>query len=96
VFHSGDSGSAKLLSIDIRWTGEPGNEEQIADQVAKVIIQNDQSIQNYTRMRVTITRGARTVNVGYWLSKKNRYTLFPRSCDRGRIYSPWKNYAICA
>jgi hypothetical protein len=29
------NGSTKLLSIDIRWTGEPGNEEQIADQVAK-------------------------------------------------------------
>jgi hypothetical protein len=25
VFHSGDSGSAKLLSINILWTGEPGN-----------------------------------------------------------------------
>jgi hypothetical protein len=37
--------------------GEPGNEEEIADQVAKVIIQNDHSIQNYSRMRVAITRG---------------------------------------
>jgi uncharacterized RDD family membrane protein YckC len=57
VFHSGDGNSAKLLSIDIRWTGEPGNEEQIADQVAKLIIQNDHSIQNYTKMRVAIIRG---------------------------------------
>lgn len=57
VFHSGKSGSAKFLSIDIRWAGEPGNEEHIADQVAKVIIQNDHSIQNYTRMSVVITRG---------------------------------------
>jgi uncharacterized RDD family membrane protein YckC len=27
VFHSGNSNSAKLLSVDVRWTGEPGNEE---------------------------------------------------------------------
>jgi uncharacterized RDD family membrane protein YckC len=74
VFHSGDSGSAKLLSIDIRWTGEPGNEEQIADQVAKVIIQNDHSIQNYTRMRVAITRGYDLGIGSRWTSRAFGYS----------------------
>jgi hypothetical protein len=49
--------SLRKTPIDNFWTGEPGNEEQIAAQLAKPIIQNDHSIQNYTRMRVAITRG---------------------------------------
>jgi uncharacterized RDD family membrane protein YckC len=57
VFHSGNNDSAKLLSITILWTGKPGNEEQIADEVAKLITQNDRSLQNYTRMNIVITRG---------------------------------------
>jgi uncharacterized RDD family membrane protein YckC len=74
VFHSGDSGSAKLLSINILWTGEPGNEEQIADQVAKLIIQNDHSIQNYTRMRVAITRGYDLGFGSRWTSRAFGYS----------------------
>jgi uncharacterized RDD family membrane protein YckC len=74
VVHSGDPSSATLLSIDIRWTGETGNEEQIADQVAKVIIQNDHSIQNYTRMRVAITRGYDLGIGSRWTSRAFAYS----------------------
>ena len=74
VFHSGDSNSAKLLSVDVRWTGEPGNEEQIADQVAKLIIQNDHSIQHYTRMRVAIIRGYDLGIGSRWASRAFGYS----------------------
>jgi uncharacterized RDD family membrane protein YckC len=74
VFHSGDSNSAKLLSVDVRWTGEPGNEEQIADQVAKLIIQNDHSIQHYTRMRVAIIRGYDLGIGSRWTSRAFGYS----------------------
>lgn len=74
ALHCGDSNSAKLLSIDIRWTGDPGNEEQIADQVAKLVIQNDHTIQNYTRMRVAITRGYDLGIGSRWASRAFSYS----------------------
>jgi uncharacterized RDD family membrane protein YckC len=74
VFHFGDSVSARFLSIDIQWTGEPGNEEEIADQVAKVIIQNDHNIQNYTRLRVAITRGYDLGIGSRWTSRAFGYS----------------------
>lgn len=38
-------------------TGEAGSEEEIADQAAKVILQNDHNIQNYGGLRIAVTRG---------------------------------------
>jgi uncharacterized RDD family membrane protein YckC len=74
VFHFGDKTSAKLLSIDIQWTGDPGNEEEIANQVAKVIFQNDHSIQNYTTLRIAITRGYDLGISSSWASRAFSYS----------------------
>ena len=74
VFHAGDSNSAKLLSINIRWTGEPGNEEQLADRVANLVIQNDRSIQSYTKVRVAITRGYDLGIGSRWTSRAFAYS----------------------
>lgn len=74
MFHFGDSASAKFLSINIQWTGEPGDEEEIADQVAKVIIQNDRNIQNYAKLSVSITRGYDLGIGSRWTSRAFAYS----------------------
>jgi uncharacterized RDD family membrane protein YckC len=73
-FHLGDNASKKFLSIDIQWTGEPGNEEEIADQAAKVILKNDHNIQNYTRLRIAIIRGYDLGISSHWASRAFGYS----------------------
>lgn len=73
-FHFGDKASGKFLTIDIQWTGEPGNEAGIADQVAKLILQNDHSIQDYSRLRIEITRGYDLGISSRWASRAFGYS----------------------
>lgn len=80
VFHVGDKSSAKFLSIDIQWTGEPDDEQGIAHQVAKLILQNDHNIQNYSRLRIVITRGYDLGISSGWASR-----TFSHSPDEWRV-----------
>lgn len=74
VFHFRDNASARFLSIDIQWKGGAGNEEEIADQVARVILQNDYSIQNYAKLRIAITRGYDLGIGSRWASRAFAYS----------------------
>ena len=64
VFHDGQGSSAPFFSIDVQWTGESGDDAEIADQVAKLILQNDHKIRNYSSLRIAITRGY-DLGIGY-------------------------------
>jgi uncharacterized RDD family membrane protein YckC len=70
----GNNASGKFLSINIHCTGEPGDEERVADQVAKLILQNDHNIQNYLRLRIAIIRGYDLGISSRWASRTFNYS----------------------
>jgi uncharacterized RDD family membrane protein YckC len=74
AFQTGARGATKLLSIDINWTGDAGNEEQLADRVAKLLIENDRSLQNYSKLRIAITRGYDLGIGSHWASRAFAYS----------------------
>lgn len=56
--HSGINGSAKkVLIISVTRTESPGNTEIFADEVAKVIIENDRNLQTYDELSIRILYG---------------------------------------
>lgn len=74
VLRFSDNSSAKLLAINIQWTGEADEEKQIAYQVAELILQNDHNIRNYGSLKIAITRSYDLGIASGWASRTFAYS----------------------
>lgn len=54
--------SRKILTVNIVWAGNPADQEAFAGQAARIILQNDQRVQDYDQLHIVITRG---FNIGF-------------------------------
>ena len=54
---TGSDAKRKTLELTIRWTGKSKDQEAFADRVAKVILENDQHIQDYDQMLIQVIEG---------------------------------------
>lgn len=74
VFHGGAQTSDRVFSIEVTWTGPEGNEEAVADQIAKDMLLNDKDIANYSKLRIAITRGYDLGIGSRWYSRAFAYS----------------------
>lgn len=74
VFHAGDQSSDRIFSIEVTWTGSEGNEEAVADEIAKDVLLNDKEIANYSKLRIAITRGYDLGIGSRWYSRAFAYS----------------------
>ena len=74
VFHAGAQSSDRIFSIEVNWTGLEGNEEAVADQIAKEVLLNDKEIANYSKLRIAITRGYDLGIGSRWYSRAFAYS----------------------